>query len=80
MSGIEPFIVFSMAAFHFSVMSRCIRSDQLVTDAVVFQMYLKESGLVFVGSKPIGKLWPVVRLDAFNGKGKRFHQVFHKHG
>lgn len=80
MSGIEPFIVFPMAAFHFSVMSGRIRPDQLVLDAVAFQMYLKEGGLVLVGSKAVGKLWPVVRLDAFNGNRECFHQVFHEHG
>ena len=80
MSGIKPFIVFPVAAFHFSVVSGRIRPDQLVTDAVAFQMYLKEGGLVSVGSKAVGKLWPIVRLDAFNGKRKRFHQVFHEHG
>ena len=80
MSGIEPFIVFPMAAFHFSVMSGRIRPDQLVMDAVAFQMYLKEGGLISVGSKAVGKLGPIVRLDALNGKGKRFHQVFHEHG
>lgn len=31
-----------------------------------------------MGSKAVGKLWPIVRLDAFNGK-KRFHQMFHEH-
>ena len=80
MSGIKPLIVFPMAAFHFSVMSGRIWPDQLVTDAMAFQMYLKEGGLVFVSSKAVGKLWPIVRLDAFNGKGERFHQVFHEHG
>lgn len=80
MSGIEPFIVFPMAAFHFPVMSGRIRPDQLVADAVAFQMYLKEGRLISVGSKAVGKLWSVVCLNAFNGKRERFHQMFHEHG
>ena len=80
MGGIEPFIVFPVAALHLPVVPWGKGPDPLVSDPVLPQMCLKEGGLVPVGGKTVGELWPVVRLDALNGKGEGFHQVFQEEG
>lgn len=55
MGGIEAFVIFPMAAFHFAVISGRIGSDQPVPDAAAFQMRLKERWLVSVGGKAVGE-------------------------
>lgn len=80
MSGIEAFIVFPVAAFHFAIVSRRIRPDQLMADAVPLQMVLKEGRLVPVGGKAVGELCAIVRLYALNGEGEGFEEMFHKEG
>ena len=78
MGRIEPFIVLPVAALHLAVVPGRIRTDQLVPDAVTFQMYFKKSRLIPVCCKTVGKFRSIISLDAFNGAGKGFHKVLHK--
>lgn len=80
MGGIEPLIVLPVAALYFPVVSGRVWPDQLVPDAVPFQMHIKKCGLIPVAGKTVGKLWPVVCLDTFDGRWERFYQMFHEHG
>lgn len=80
MGGVEPFVILPVTALYFTVVSGRIWPDQLVPDAVAFQIYLKERWLVSMGGKAVGELCSVVRLDAFYGTGERFHQMLQKHG
>lgn len=80
MGSIEAFIVLPVAALHFAIVPRRIRPDQLMADAMPFQMFLKQGGLVSVGGKAVGKLRAVVRLYALDGAGEGFEEMFHKQG
>ncbi len=51
--GIEPFIILSVAAFHFTIMPGGKRPDQLVVDPMAFQVHLEQGGLVPMGGKPV---------------------------
>ena len=61
--GIEAFVVLPVAAIYLSVMPGCVRLYQLVADAMVLQMHLKEGWLVPIGGKTVGELRPIVGLD-----------------
>ncbi len=63
MGGIEAFVVLPVAALYLSVMPGCVRLYQLVADAMVLQMHLKEGWLVPIGGKTVGELRPIVGLD-----------------
>lgn len=80
MGRIEPFIVLPVAALHLAVVPGRIRTDQLVPDAMLLQMYLEKGGPVPVGGETVGELGAVVGLDAFNGAGEGFYKVIHKEG
>ena len=51
MRSIEFFVVFTVAALHFTVVPWGIGTDELVAEAKLFQFQLKERGL----SEPFGK-------------------------
>ena len=73
MRGIEFLVVFTVAAFYFSVMTRSVRTDQLVPDAEFIQSGFKDRrrGVSF-GQKFFRELWSIVRLDALNEEGEFF--------
>lgn len=80
MGGVEPLVVFPVAAFHLAVMSRRIRADQFVPDPVLFQMHLKKGGLVLMCGKAVCEFRPVVGLDTFNAAGERLYEVLKEDG
>lgn len=78
MGGVKTLIVLPVAALNLAVMPWCVGTDQLVPDAVTFQMCLKKSRLIPVCCKTVGKFRSIIGLDAFNGAGKGFHKVVDK--
>ena len=79
MTSIEFLIVFSVAAFHFSVVSRRKGFDFLVPDAEFSQCFLKErQRFVLTVADFICKFKPIVRLSTLNGIGKLFHYMLWK--
>ncbi len=80
MCGIEPLIILPVATLYFPVVPGHVWPDQLVPDAVPFQMHIKKCGLIHVAGKTVGKRWPVACLDTFDGRWERFHQMLHEHG
>ena len=67
MRSIEFFIVFTVTALHFAVVTWGIGTDELVADAELFQFQFKEGRFVGAfGQKAVGKLGAVVRPNAFN--------------
>ena len=75
---VETFLVFSMAAFHLSIVPGSKWPDDFVADPMHFQVSLEESGLFPVRGKAVGKFRPIVCLDTFNRAGEGFYQMFHK--
>ena len=45
-TGIEPLLVFAVAAFNLAIMARCIRTDQLVPYAQFGSGILKQCGQI----------------------------------
>ena len=78
MCRLESFIILPMTSLHFPVMSGGKRPDHFVLYTVLFQMYLKESGLVPMGSEAVGKLGSVIGLNTFDRHRKVFYQVIQK--
>lgn len=78
MGRIKTFIIFPVAALYLPIVPGCKGPDGLVCDPMCFQMFLKESRLVPVSSKAVGKFRPIIRLDTLDGKGERFYEVLHK--
>ena len=72
MGSIETFIILSMTSLHFAVVSGSKGSDYLVLYFALFQMYLKESWLISMGSEAIGKLGTIISLNTFNGHREGF--------
>ena len=72
---VETFLVFPVAAFHFSVMAGRIGADQLVADTQLCCGGLEQGRLVAsAAGKSVSELKAVVRLHTFNfhsfaGKG-----------
>ena len=67
MAGIEPFLILTVAALDLAVVSRCIRTNQLVANAQLGGGFLKQRGQIALAvRKTVGKLEPVVRLDALH--------------
>lgn len=79
MGGIEPFVIFAVTPFHFSVVPGSERPDQFVSDAVLFQMDLEHSGFIPIGSEAVGEFSPIIGLDAFDRAGEGFYQMIQKH-
>ena len=80
MGGIKAFIIFPVASLYLAVVPWCIGADQLMSDAMLFQMELEEGGFIPAGSKTIRELRAIIRLDALNRAGKRFYEMIHKKG
>ena len=81
--GIEPLVVFPVAALHFPIVPWRKRADQLVPDPQLFQTHLKNGRLIrtAIRGKTFCKLLSVVRLHALYGARKSFYQVLQKeHG
>ena len=67
MTGIETFLILTVAAFDFSVVPGSIRADQLVSDTESFCCYLKQCrNIPFAIGKTVGKFETVICLDALN--------------
>lgn len=80
MGGIEALIVLPVAAFHFPIVPRGKRPDQLMSDAVLLQVHLEEGRLVPVGGEAVGEFRSVVRLDALDREREGLHQVLQEQG
>ena len=66
-TGIEPLLVFAVAAFNLAIMARCIRTDQLVPYAQFGSGILKQCGQIALAvRKTVGKFEPIVRLDTLH--------------
>ena len=78
MSGIKTFIIFAMASFYLTIMPRGKGADHFMLYAILCQTYLKESGLIAIGSEAVGKLGSVIGLNTFDRHGKAFYQVIQK--
>lgn len=64
---IKKFLVFSMTAFHFSIMSGCIWENKIVTNTQFLSGLFKKCQFVFLTvGKTIGKFKTVICLDAFD--------------
>ena len=67
MGRIKAFLVFAVAALHFTIVPRCIRADQLMLDIQFSGGFLKKClDIPFTARKAVGKLKAVVGLDAFH--------------
>ena len=75
MGGIEPLIVFTVAALHLAVMPGCVGFDELMSNAVKFQMFLKKGRFIPRSSKTVCEFGTVVCLNTLNGAGKSFYQM-----
>lgn len=78
MSGIEPLVILPVAAFHLAVVPGSKGPDDLVTNAVGLQMLLEQRRSLLMACEPVGKFRTVIRLDAFDGAGEGFDQMFHE--
>lgn len=81
---IKAFLVFAVAALHFTIVSGCIRADQLMLDAQVGGSFLKKGlDILFTVGKTVGKFKAVVGLDTFHSDtsaGIPLHQPFQEIG
>lgn len=76
MRSIEFFVIFTVAALHFAIVTWGVWTDELVTDTKLFQFQLKERG--FIGAlrqEAVRKLGAIVRLDTFNEIRELFHNM-----
>ena len=81
MSCVEVFVVFSVRTFDFSVVPRCVRLDEFVTYATLFEARLEQCGRRMLRvAESLGKFQSVVCLNALYLKRKSFNQVFKKYG
>ena len=80
MSSVEALMVFSVASFHLTVVSGCVRSDEFVADTQLFQTYLKDGRLIRTAMrrKEFCKFLSVVGLNTFYGAWKRLDEMFQK--
>ena len=66
-SIVESFLVFSVTAFDFAIMSGCVGTDELVADAQMDSGGFKQSRKITLAvRKTVGKLKTVVRLNTFD--------------
>ena len=76
MTSIELLIIFSVAAFYFTIVSRRKGFDFLVPDTEFSQCFLKErQRFVLTVAHFICKFKPIVCLNTLNGIGKLFHYM-----
>ena len=78
MSCIKTFIILTMASFYLTIMPWGKGADHFMLYAILCQTYLKESGLVPMGSEAVGKLGSVIGLNTFDRHRKVFYQVIQK--
>lgn len=71
MRGVEVFVVFPVAAFHFAVVPGHVGSNRLVANAELLQSLLKER-ICFRTDAAVGKAGAIVRLDALYGIREAF--------
>ena len=75
-AGIELLIIFSVAAFYFTIVTGSKGFDFLVPDAEFSQCFLKErQRFVLTVAHFICKFKPIVCLNTLNGIGKLFHYM-----
>ena len=75
-AGIELLIIFSVAAFYFTIVTGCKGFDFLVPDAEFSQCFLKErQWFVLTVAHFVCKFKPIVCLNTLNGIGKLFHNM-----
>ena len=78
MDSIKVLIILSMRTFYLTIMPGGKGADHFMLYAILCQMYLKESGLVPMGSEAVGKLGSVIGLNTFDRHRKAFYQVIQK--
>lgn len=80
MGYVEVLIVLSVIALHLPIVTERKGTDQLVTDAVFFQTFLKMSGFVPMGGEPVGELGSIVCLDVLDFARECLYQMVYKLG
>ena len=80
MGSVELFVVLTIRAFHLSIMSRCVRSDQVVPDTQFGEPSFKHSliNITFTATNFFCKFCAVIRLYALDLKRKCFYQLIKK--
>lgn len=78
MGGIESLVILPVAAFHFPIMSGCVRADYFMPYPMFLQTFLEKGQFIPMSGKPVGELRSVVSLDTFNPAGECFDKVLHK--
>ena len=78
MGSIKTLIILPMASLYLPIVTWRKGPDELMPYPMCFQVLLEESGLVPVRSKAVGKFRSIICLDALDGEGERFYEVFHK--
>ena len=81
-AGVEALLILSVTSLHFTVVARCVGSDELVSDTQLGGSGLKQSREVPLAvGEAIGKFKAVIRLDAFHADssaGIPLEQLFQK--
>lgn len=82
MCRIEPLVVLPVAPLYLTIMSGCIRTDQLVADTMFLELYLEQRRTVATPApvKSFCKLCAIVCLDTLYGCRKRPDEVFKEYG
>lgn len=79
MGSVEAFVILTVAALYFPVMTRRKRTDKLVAYSVFLLSTLEYYQCFFNGSgKTLGELTPIVGPDTFDWHGETLQQVFQK--
>lgn len=78
MGCIKTLIVLPMASLYLSIMTGRKGTNELMPYPMCLQMLLEKSRFVPLRRKAVGKLRPIIRLDALNGERERFYKVIHK--
>ena len=64
---VKVFVVFTMAALYFTIVTRRVRTNQLVLYTTLFERTLKQCEIVgFGATEALGKFKSIVRLDALH--------------
>ena len=67
MGRIETFLIFAVASLYFAIVPGRIGTDELVSDPQLSGSFLEKGGKIpFAVGETVGKLNPIVGLDAFN--------------
>ncbi len=67
MTGIKTLLILPVAVFHFSVVSKCIRADELVANYEFSDSGFKQSKQIFLTiGKTVGEFKAIVGLDTFD--------------